>query len=108
MLGFGTIGRKRQKIRRLLAAVSVALLLGVQALSAAYLAHEAYHECDGDHCQICLQLQHCIANFQLIGSGFEPEPMRLDTPAADTDVIPVAAVKPPRITLISLKVRMDE
>jgi len=95
-------------MRRLLAAVGVALLLGVQALSAAYLAHEADHECHGDHCPICFQIQHCIANFQLIGSGLESEPMRLEAPVASSDVFPVAAVKPPRITLISLKVRMDE
>jgi len=108
MLGFGHLGRARQETRRLLAAIGVAFLLGVQALSTITIVHEADHDCCGEDCPVCAELQQCMAYFQLTGSGLEPEPLRLDQPTADEALAPVAAIEPIHPTLVSLKVRLDE
>ena len=57
MFGFGRFGRVRQKARRLLAAVAAGLLLGFQVFSAAYIVHEADHDCRGEGCPVCVQLK---------------------------------------------------
>lgn len=108
MFGFGRFGRIRQRTRRLLAAVGVALLLGFQAFSAIYITNEADHDCCGEECPICVQLQQCVANFQLTGSGLEADATTVSLPiiAADS-AVPAEVVLPDR-TLVALKVRMDE
>lgn len=108
MLGFGNFGRIRQRIQRLLAAVGCALLLGFQAFSAWTVIHEADHDCSGEGCPVCVQLQQCVDNFQLTGDGLESEPLRFETPTANGHSFPAAVAEPQHITLVSLKVRMDE
>ena len=92
MFGLGRFGRMRQRTRRLLAAVGVAILLGFQVLSAAYVAHEADHDCCGEECPVCVQLQQCLANFQLTGSGLE----------AGTTVVPLPIIAADRIILVEV------
>lgn len=96
-------------MRRKFAAVGVALMLAVQVFSAAYIAHEADHDCTGHDCPICLVLHQCVNNFQLLGSGtlpappcvVEAPPLRISAPRA-------ARQRNDHPTLVSLKVRLDE
>jgi len=108
MFGFGKFGHARQATRRFLAAVGVALLLGLQAFSTAYLVHESDHQCCGDGCPVCLQLQQCVANFQLAGSEMPSEPPHIGIPPTFDGMSPVAVVELPSLTLVSLKVRFND
>ncbi len=108
MFGFGRFGRVRQRIRRLLAAVGVAFLLGFQILSAAYVAHEADHDCSGEGCPICVQLQQCVANFQLTGSGLEADSAVVSLPIIAADrIVPVDVALPNR-SLVAQKIQFNE
>ena len=112
MLGFGHFGRVREKTRRLLAAAGVALLLGFQALSAAYAIHEAdhSHDHDGDEskCPVCLQLRHCIANFHLTGPGLDADATTASAPVAGALPVFPAEIALPSRTLVALKVQFNE
>lgn len=91
----------------MLAAVGAALLLCLQTFSAAYLVHEADHDCCGEGCPVCLQIQQCFANFQLTDPGTTLESAPADVPQTAGCFEPVAAFEPSAITLVSLKVRLD-
>ena len=108
MMGFGLFGRIRQRTRRLLTAAGAALLLGVQALSAIYITHEADHDCNGDDCPICVQLQQCVANFQLTGSGLEADAASVPLPVCVADrIVPVDVVQSCR-SIVAQKVQFNE
>ncbi len=108
MFGFGRFGRVRQKTRRFLAAVGVAILLGFQAFSTAYVIHEADHECHGEGCQVCVQLQQCIANLQLTGSGLQADTTAVSLPAIAADHTLPVEVLPPSRSLVAQKVQFNE
>ncbi len=108
MFGFGRFGRVRQKTRRFLAAVGVAILLGFQAFSTAYVIHEADHECCGEGCQVCVQLQQCIANLQLTGSGLQADATTAFLPAIAADQTTPVEVLPPSRSLVAQKVQFNE
>ena len=108
MLGFGRFGRSRSRTRRLLAAVGAALLLCLQTFSAAYLVHESDHDCCGEECPVCLQIQQCFANFQLTGSGLPSDPPQIGVPPTFEGIDPVSVVELPSLTLVSLKVRFND
>ena len=108
MFGFGQFGRIRQRTRRLLAAVGVALLLGFQILSAVYVAHEADHDCSGEGCPTCVQLQQCVANFHLTGSGLEADTAVVSLPIVAADrIIPVDVALSNR-SLVAQKIQFNE
>ncbi len=108
MFGFGRFGRIRQRTRRLLAAVGVAFLLGIQVFSAAYVAHEADHDCCGEECPVCVQLQQCVANFHLTGSGLEEDTTIVSLPIlAAVRTVPIE-VLPQCRSLVAQKVQFNE
>ena len=108
MLGFGQIGRVREKTRRILSAVAAALLLGFQVFSAAYIIHEADHDCCGEGCPICVQLEQCVSNFQQTGTGIEAETTVVSLPFFAADAAIPAEVQPPSLSLVSQKVQFNE
>ena len=108
MLGFGQFGRIRQRTRRFLAAVGVAFLLGFQILSAAYIAHEADHDCEGEGCPVCVHLQQCVANFQLTGSGLEADTTAVSLPIIATDRIVLVEVALSNRSLVAQKIQFNE
>ena len=79
---------------RLLAAVGVAVLLGFQVPSTGYVTHEADHDCCGDDCPTCAQLQQCVANFHLTGSGLEA-----DTAVVSLPIIAAGRILPVEVAL---------
>ncbi len=108
MPGFGQFGRMRQRTRRILAAVGVALLLGFQILSTAYIIHEADHDCCGEECPVCVQLRQCVANFHLTGSGIEADTTAVPIPVFAADAAIPAEVQLPILSLVSQKVQFNE
>jgi len=108
MFGFGRFGRIRQRTRRFFAAVGVAFLLGFQAFSTAYLIHEADHDCHGEGCPICVQLQQCVANFQLTGPGLEADTAVVSLPITAPDrIVPVEVALSNR-SLVAQKIQFNE
>ena len=91
-----------------MAAVGVAMLLGFQVLSTGYVAHEADHDCCGEGCPICIQLQQCVANFQLTGSGLEADTAVVSLPIiAAVRILPVEVALPNR-SLVAQKIQFNE
>ncbi len=108
MLGFGQIGRVREKTRRILSAVAAALFLGFQVFSAAYIIHEADHDCCGEGCPVCVQLEQCVLNFQQTGTGIEADTTVVSLPVFAADAAIPAEVQLPSLSLVSLKVQFNE
>ena len=108
MLGFGQFGRVREKTRRILSAVAAALFLGFQVFSAAYIIHETDHDCCGEGCPICVQLEQCVSNFQQTGTGIEADTTVVPLPVFAADAAIPAEVQLPSLSLVSLKVQFNE
>ena len=95
--------------RRIFSGLLSAFVLSVLLFSSAFVASESDHDCSGHDCPICLELQNCVANFQLLGSGFggdavvtaQAAPIGLDAGA-------VCWYRAPAQTLQRLDVRFDE
>lgn len=108
MFGFGRFGRVRQRTRRLLAAVGAAVLLGSQAFSSAYIALEADHDCCGEGCPVCFQIQQCAENLQLTGSGLEADAAVVSLPSVAADLTVPTEVLPQSRSLVAQKVQFNE
>ncbi len=93
-----------------MAGLSAAFLLAVVAFSSIVVASEAEHDCAGQDCPICLEMQGCVANFQLLGSshgGNAGTAMPVAIPAG-TEKFVACAYRAPSQTLQTLDVRFDE
>lgn len=108
MFGFGRFGRVREKTRRILSAVAAALFLGFQGFSAAYIIHEADHDCCGEGCPICVQLEQCVSNFQQTGTGIEADTTAVSLPVFAVEAAIPAEVQRPSLSLVSQKVQFNE
>ncbi len=108
MPGFGQFGRMRQRTRRILSAVAAALFLGFQVFSAAYIIHEADHDCCGEGCPICVQIEQCVSNFQQTGTGIEADTTAVSLPVFAADAAIPAEVQLPNLSLVSQKVQFNE
>ncbi|SDB12983.1 hypothetical protein [Eubacterium oxidoreducens] len=100
------IGREG-RWNKVLALMTIAVIFFVMVFSVWYLVNHANHECSGQNCPVCEQMQQCAQNVKQLGT-------------ADVVVVVVIALihmdflgselfKEPMIenSLISLKVRMD-
>ena len=108
MFGFDRFGRMRQRTRRFLAAVGATVLLGFQLFSSAYIALEADHDCCGEGCPVCFQIQQCAENFQLTGSGLEADAAVVSLPCVTADQTVPAEVLPQSRSLVAQKVQFNE
>lgn len=108
MFGFGRFGRVRRKARRILSAVAAGLLLGFQVFSAAYIVHEADHDCCGNGCPVCVQLEQCVANFQQTGTGFEADTTVVSLPVFAADAAIPAEAQPQSLSLVAQKAQFNE
>lgn len=106
MFGFGRFGR--EKPRRILSAVAAALFLGFQVFSAAYIIHEADHDCCGEGCPICVQIEQCVSNFQQTGTGIEADTTVVPIPVFAVEAAIPAEVQLPSLSLVSQKVQFNE
>ena len=95
--------KKFRLITRLLAAVLAAVMLS----SAVYIAVEANHNCSGEDCAICHQLQVCenlLKSIGLAGAAAVFAAVRY----APCSVIPSCAELVRTFTLVSLKVKLSD
>ena len=95
--------------RRIMAGICAAFVLATFFFSSVLLAAEANHDCSGRDCPICLEVQNCVANFQLLGSALGGG-AALVAPIAplDFDACAVCSYRAPALTLQRLDVRFDE
>lgn len=98
----------RERTRGLFAALGLALLLAGQLFAALYIAHEADHDCAGDDCPICWHLEQCLAHLQLAGSGLPSSAAVVEAPRPLLGCAACLSALPSPITLVSLKVRMND
>ena len=91
-----------------MAALSAAFLLGVAVFSSVFVTVEVDHDCDGRDCPVCLEMQNCVANFQLIGSSTVPCASPLPAPSIFTVETASCVCRAPATTLQTLDVRFDE
>ena len=100
--------RPNAHTRRVLSGLCAAFVLATLAFSSVFVTLEADHDCGGHNCSVCLEMQSCVANFQLLGSsaasGETPLPK---TVLSTVETVPCAR-RAPATTLQSLDVRFDE
>jgi len=95
--------------RRVVAGLCAAFLLAVVVFSSAFVTAEADHDCTGQDCPICLEVQNCLGNFQLLGSaGGVASCQSLPTFRATSEAFVACAYRAPSLTLQRLDVRFDE
>lgn len=96
------------KTRRWMSGLCGIFLLGSLLLSSIFVIAEADHDCSGEECPVCVQIQCCLDGLQQTGEPLSQnvviacgEPLSFE-PVAATDY------RAPATTLQSLYVRMDE
>jgi len=106
---FRLLVRPNLRSRRLTAFLSAAFLLAVVVFSSAFVAFEADHDCEGHDCPVCLEMQDCLGNFQLMGSsGAGDACVQEPAVALSSESFGVRAYRAPALTLQRLDVRFDE
>ena len=96
--------KKSRLITGLLAAVLAAVMLS----SAVYIAVEANHNCSGEDCAICHQLQACENLLKSIGLAGAAAGFAAAVRSALCSVIPSCAEVVRTFTLVSLKVKLSD
>ena len=96
--------KKSRLITGLLAAVLAAVMLS----SAVYIAVEANHNCSGEDCTICHQLQVCENLLKSIGLAGAAAVFVAAVRYAPCRVIPSCAEVVRTFTLVSLKVKLSD
>ena len=96
--------KKSRLITGLLAAVLAAVMLS----SAVYIAVEANHNCSGEDCAICHQLQVCENLLKSIGLAGAAAVFAAAVRYAPCRVIPSCAEVVRTFTLVSLKVKLSD
>ena len=94
--------------RRIMAGICAAFVLVTIFFSSALLAADADHDCAGRDCPICLEMQNCTANFQLLGSSAPSGTGILTATCQHPVETAPCAHRAPVTTLQSLDVRFDE
>ena len=97
--------KKSRLITGLLAAVLAAVML---PSSAVYIAVEANHNCSGEDCAICHQLQICENLLKSIGLAGAAAVFAAAVRYALCRVIPSCAELVRTFTLVSLKVKLSD
>ena len=94
--------------RRIMAGICAAFVLVTIFFSSVLLAADADHDCAGRDCPICLEMQNCAANFQLLGSSTPSGTGVLSEICHFPVETAPCAHRAPVTTLQSLDVRFDE
>ena len=100
--------RPNAHTRRVLSGLCAAFVLATIAFSSAFVAADADHDCGGHDCPICLEMQNCVANFQLLGLSTASGETPLTKTVLFTFETAPCARRAPATTLQSLDVRFDE
>ena len=96
---------KRNRFLTTLLTIAVAF---VMLTSVAYIAKESHHDCVGDNCAICHQLQACENLLKSIGLAGAAAVFAAAVRYALCSVIPSCAEVVRTFTLVSLKVKLSD
>ena len=96
------------KKRRIVAAVMCFALLLVMVSSAAYIVIEANHNCVGDGCPICHEIQICQQILNTVGTALVSVAASLCATFLLTTPVRTLFRAAEAITLISLKVKLSD
>ena len=100
--------RPNAHTRRVLSGLCAAFVLATLAFSSVFVTVEADHDCGGHDCPICVEMQNCVANFQLLGSSTTSGASILPETCQFAVETAQCARRAPVTTLQSLDVRFDE
>ena len=100
--------RPNAHTRRVLSGLCAAFVLATIVFSSVFVTVEAGHACDGYDCPICLEMQNCVGNFQLVGSSVASGGSPIPKAFLSVDETVPCARCAPVTTLQSLDVRFDE
>lgn len=95
---------KRTRVISLLVAV---LVLVVMLSSVLYIAHEADHDCVGEHCRICHQISICQNIVENLGFGVIAAAIAIALTYVLASLLTSAQAKSAMTTLITLKVKLS-
>src|SRR5574344_2474362 len=94
--------------RRFLSGACGAFLLLSVLFSSLFVAVEADHDCAGQDCPVCLELQVCLGSFQLTGTPVSSGEGFDQCAQSPSENIPACDYRAPATTLRSLDVRWNE
>ena len=100
--------RPNAQNRRVMSGLCAAFILTTIAVSSIFVTAEADHDCVGRDCPICIELQNCVTNFQLVGSSAAPCGGSLPARTLSTVETFPCVLRTPATTLHALNVRFDE
>ena len=92
---------------RLITGLLAALLAAVMLSSAVYIAVEANHNCSGEDCAICHQLNACQHFLKDLGFGGAAAAAVLSLTWFLLERVRTYVVRTPSLTLVSLKVKLS-
>ena len=97
------------KAKKRIIAFAVALAMAfAMAFSVFFIAHNSEHNCSGDDCQICAQINNCIRSLNNITP--KPESMEALIPVAFALVLAIGAVVKlnNKKSLVDLNVKLSD
>ena len=92
---------------RLITGLLAAVLAAVMLSSAVYIAVEANHNCSGEDCAICHQLNACQHFLKDLGFGGAAAAAVLSLTWFLLERVRTYVVRTPSLTLVSLKVKLS-
>lgn len=96
-----------KKHTRFLAAILTALLAFLMVSSIAYITAEADHDCIGEHCPICQQIEACENTLKQLSFGVIVAALVAALTYTLCSTVAHVTVERPDCTLVSLKVKLS-
>lgn len=105
-----TEGSRRQvksRTVRFAAVVISMLMLSVMLFSTFYVIQESDHDCCGDDCPICFQIDQCLSLLRNIGEGSAAIAITTALMLISGSTVPLLSCLVRPVTPVSFKVRMN-
>lgn len=93
---------------RIMAAVMCFALMFVMFISSAYIIKEADHDCTGENCPVCHEIQVCRQILSTVGTAVVAAAVFVSTLVVLTALPAVHLRETVAVTLISLKVKLSD
>jgi len=105
---FRKLFRPNAQARRVLSGLCAAFMVSVLAVSSFLVTADADHDCHGEDCPVCQEIQVCVSSFQLLGSASGGSDVQAAVSPAERLAFASGAFRAPSTTLHALAVRFDE
>lgn len=96
------------KTKRILAMLMAVAIFAVMLSSALFLAEEAHHDCIGDGCQICLQMNVCRGTLKSLSLALHAGVAALAVACILCGSFCPCEESADRVTLVTLKVKLSD